>query len=62
MPYLMYLFLCVDMTTRPRVRFQMNRTADGHSEFVLKPSFSVLALLAQLGSQQLWTAAKGMPR
>ena len=40
----------------------MNRTADKHSEFVLKPSFSVMALLAQQGSQQLWAAAKHMPR
>ncbi|KAF0291847.1 Alpha-L-iduronidase [Amphibalanus amphitrite] len=40
----------------------MNRTDDKHSEFVLKPSFSVMALLAQLGSQQLWFAAKHMPR
>ncbi|XP_043234436.1 alpha-L-iduronidase-like [Amphibalanus amphitrite] len=42
-------------------RFQMNRTSDKHSEFVLKPSFSVMALLAQLGSRQLKFAAKHMP-
>ncbi|XP_043239956.1 alpha-L-iduronidase-like [Amphibalanus amphitrite] len=43
-------------------RFQMNRTSDRHPEYVLKPSFSVMALLAQLGSRQLWFAAKHMPR